>query len=98
MRGESVKVEVFITPVNGVMKNSRMFYHSIERIVLVDGEEVFHDIQKNALFSRDESILRQFENWCNELLLENSKNRGDVACNTNKFFSLVSKFWFKLFG
>lgn len=98
MRGESVKIEISITPVDGVMENGRTFYHCIERIVLVDGEEVYRDRQKNALFCKDESVLRQFEDWCNELLFENSKHGSDATCNPNKLFSLVRKFWLKLFG
>lgn len=72
----------------------------IERIVSVDGEEVYRDQQKPALRYKDNSILHQFENWTNEFYSESeqSKSSDNITGNRCNCCCPFCKLWFKFFG
>lgn len=80
--------------------NGKLMPTPVERIVLVDGEEIYRDKQMPFLYVRDKSILRQFENWTNEYY---SKSKQAQCCckvcrNGQNRTCFFSKLWLKLFG
>ena len=91
------KIEVIFNHygVKGIHKTT--VYDNIERIVLVDGEEIYRDKQRNGIYHKDKSILRQFENWSNEFLLKEFDNRKDVDSKNHDCSCFCCKFWLKLF-
>lgn len=66
---------------SGKEENGMNTIAQIERIVLVDGEEIYRDKQIPSLYVRDKSILRQFEDWTNTCYSKpkQSKDSGNIA-------------------
>lgn len=75
----SSKIEVIFNygaPKQG--DNGKFLSTPIERIVLIDGEEIYRDKQMPFLYVRDKSILRQFENWVNELSIHQDYQKNTL--------------------
>lgn len=98
MKKMTHKIEVIFNHLIGRKSGIFTSYDTIERIVLVDGEEIYKDKQMPVQYCKDKSILRQFEEWTSEFLLEEFDNRKDVASDTHNCSCFFCKFWFKLFG
>ena len=70
-----------------------------ERIILVNGEEIYRDSQKYWLRGKEKSVIRDFENWLDELC--SSKEFDNGCCTTDQtrerggFFKIL---WAKFFG
>ena len=70
-----------------------------ERIILVNGEEIYRDSQKYWLHGKEKSVFRDFENWLDELC--SSKEFDNGCCTTDQtrerggFFKIR---WAKFFG
>lgn len=63
----SSKIEIVFNYFDaGKDDNEHFLPTPIERIVSIDGEEIYRDKQKPAIYAKDKSILRQFEDWANE--------------------------------
>lgn len=71
----------------------------IERIVLVDGEEIYRDKQKPNIYNKDKSLLYQFKNWANEYYSETEQTQccNNISSNRRNYIRFFSKLWFKLF-
>ena len=67
-----VKVEIFFIA----------YKDSSERVILVDGEEIYHDNQKCWLRVREKSVFRDFENWLDEQYLP--KEFDNRCCTTDQ--------------
>lgn len=97
----SSKIEVIFNYGTSKLGNNGKFIPvPIERIVLIDGEEIYRDKQMPFLYMRDKSLLRQFENWVNEYY---SKPKQTQCCckvcrNSQNNICFFSKLWFKFFG
>ena len=59
-----------------------------ERIILVNGEEIYRDSQKYWLHGKEKSVFRDFENWLDELCSSKEFDNGG-------FFKIL---WAKFFG
>ncbi len=73
-----------------------------ERIILVNGEEIYHDSQKYWLCRKEKSVFRDFENWLDELCSSKEFNNGcctaDQARERGSFLKILgSKFFGKSF-
>lgn len=70
----------------------------MKRLILVDGEEIYHDSQKYWLCAKEKSVLSDFENWVNEFWLpaelDNRSHTTDQICERRSFFKI---FWIKFF-
>ena len=70
-----------------------------ERIILVNGEEIYRASQKYWLRGKEKSVFRDFENWLDELC--SSKEFDNGCCTTDQtrerggFFKIL---WAKFFG
>lgn len=98
----SRKIEIVLNEYTDKEYRERMGYplKNLERIVLVDGEEIYRDRQIPSLYLCDKSILRQFEDWTNECYSkpEQSKDSGNIAGDRCYCCCPFRKLWSKLFG
>ena len=71
----------------------------IERIVSMNGEEIYRDKQNIKLYSLNNSPLFQFEQWIiGSLAPEQAKRGNDVSSNSRQRICTLHKFWLKVFG
>lgn len=100
MKKNSSKIEIIYNSYLGE-HNSHTYFTPVtyfERIVLVDGEEIYRDKQKPTQYLRDKSLLGKLEAWSHEsLTLQKNNNGQNIVCNSHYRGCLLRKLWFKFF-
>lgn len=94
------KIEITYNSYIGEYKKHACFtpITHFERIVLVDGKEIYRDRQKPTQYLRDKSILSQLKAWSHESLTSQETYNGqNIVCNGHYRGCFFCKLWFKFF-
>lgn len=100
MEKNTFKIEIIYNSYLGEHKSHTCFtpVTYFERIVIVNGEEIYRDKQKPTQYLRDKSILSQLETWSHESLTpQDTNNRENIVCNGHYRGCFFRKLWFKFF-